>query len=165
MSMVKDRAMLISEFSRSTGLSPDTIRFYVKRGLLRPETGLRGGSNPYQEFGRSDLARARLIQLARSLGFTLREIAGIAEEVETKGLSRKRRIAILEGRLAALDDKATELARLTDYLRAKIAWMREGERGPEPEPAPVGIRGPFAGLLDGVGSAAGPARRRRVAGR
>src|SRR5689334_21206759 len=71
-SMVKACAMLISEFARAANLSPDTVRFYVKLGLLRPEAGRRGGSNPYLEFSRADLARARLVQLARSLGFTLR---------------------------------------------------------------------------------------------
>ena len=158
--------MLISEFARSTNLSPDTVRFYVKRGLLRPETGRRGGANPYQEFTRADLARARLVQLARSLGFTLREIALIAEEVEAKGLGRKRRIAILEERLGALDEKAVELAHMTNYLRAKIAWMKAGERGPEPEPAPAGIPGPFAGLVDEVEAAApAAATPRRAAGR
>jgi len=152
--------MLISEFSRAANLSPDTVRFYVKQGLLKPETGRRGGANPYQEFTRSDLARARLVQLARSLGFTLREIATIAAEVEAKGLSRTRRAAILEVRLAALDEKAAELAAMTTYLRAKLAWIRAGERGPEPEPAPAGIREPFGGLLDEVNAASIPARQR-----
>ncbi len=157
--------MLISEFARAANLPPDTVRFYVKRGLLRPETGRRGGSNPYQEFTRADLARARLVQLARSLGFTLREIALIAEEVEAKGLGRKRRVAILEERLGALDAKAVELAHMTAYLRAKIAWMKAGERGPEPEPAPAGVPGPFGGLVDEVEAAAPPAVSRRAVGR
>ena len=42
--------MLISEFARASGLTPDTIRFYIRRGLLKPETSRKGGSNPYQIF-------------------------------------------------------------------------------------------------------------------
>ena len=154
--------MLVSEFARAANLSPDTVRFYVKLGLLRPEAGRRGGSNPYLEFSRADLARARLVQLARSLGFTLREIAALAEEVERDGLPRKRRIAILEDRLSALDEKALELKRLTAYLRAKIAWIKDGERGPEPEPAPAGLSGNVAGLIDEVSAAATRRRPRRA---
>lgn len=155
--------MLISEFCRASGLSPDTVRFYVRRGLLKPETGTRGGANPYQEFSRTDLARARLVQLASSLGFTLREIASLAAEVEAKGLSRKRRIAIMEERLDELEQKAAELARLTAYVRAKIAWMKNGERGPEPEPTPPGQAPGFAGLIDEVAAAGKKAGRGRKA--
>jgi MerR family transcriptional regulator, copper efflux regulator len=33
--------VLISEFVRATGLTPDTVRLYVRRGLLKPLTGRR----------------------------------------------------------------------------------------------------------------------------
>lgn len=124
--------MLISEFARAANLSPDTVRFYVKRGLLRPEAGQQGGSNPYQVFGKEHVEAARLIRLAQSLGFTLREIETIATELQAEGASRKRRAAILAERLAALDEKAAEIARMTTYIRAKIAWMEAGEKGPVP---------------------------------
>lgn len=42
--------MLISEFARVTELPIDTVRFYVAKGLLKPERSLKGGSNPYQTF-------------------------------------------------------------------------------------------------------------------
>jgi DNA-binding transcriptional MerR regulator len=153
--------MLISAFARAANLSPDTVRLYVKRGLLRPTTGRRGGSNPYLEFGAADLIRARLVRLARSLGFTLREIAALATEVEATGMSRARRIALFEERLHRLDEKAVEIARMTAYLRAKIAWMKNGERGPEPEPALADGEEPLAGLVDEI-AASQPARPRKI---
>jgi MerR family copper efflux transcriptional regulator len=124
--------MQISEFSKAAGLPPDTVRFYIKRGLLKPETGMRGGANPYQIFTREHVEAAKLIRLAQSLGFTLREIASIANELNAEGLTKKRRMAILAERLAALEEKAATITRMTTYLRAKIAWIEAGERGPEP---------------------------------
>lgn len=124
--------MLISEFSRATGLSPDTVRFTVKRGLLKPETGRRGGANPYQVFRRDHLEMARLVKLAQSLGFTLREIAALANELAATGFTRRRKISILRGRLDVLDEKAEQIADLRRYLTAKIAWIEGGDRGPEP---------------------------------
>jgi MerR family transcriptional regulator, copper efflux regulator len=124
--------MQISEFSRATGLSPDTVRFYVRRGLLAPETGTRGGSNPYQMFTREHVEIARLVRLAQSLGFTLREIGAMAAELGAAGLTRKRKIAILQERLDALDGKAAQLRDMAAYLRAKIAWLEGGEKGPQP---------------------------------
>ena len=142
--MVKSPAMLISEFSRAVNLSPDTVRFYVKRGILKPDTGLRGGSNPYQVFDASHVEIARLVKLAQSLGFTLREISAISIELQTEGISRRRRIGILKERLTALEDKAAEIARMTGYIRAKIAWMEKGEKGAEPVLDPGFAGGPLA---------------------
>ncbi len=124
--------MLISEFARATELSPDTVRFYVKRGLLQPETGRRGGTNPYQEFSDSDVATARLVRIAQSLGFTLAEIAALIEEVRASGGDRTRHIAIIEERLQELDEKAAKINGMRHYLRAKIAWLKGGQKGPEP---------------------------------
>lgn len=39
--------MLISEFAKATELPVDTIRFYISKGLLKPERSAKGGSNPY----------------------------------------------------------------------------------------------------------------------
>ncbi len=130
----------------------------MRRGLLAPQTGRKGGSNPYQIFSERDVQEARLIRLAQSLGFTLSDIAGLAAEFRSQGLSRKRRIAILAERLSALEQKAEELGRMTAYLRAKIGWMEAGGRGPEPRfdaDAPtfdaIGTRSPSP--VDGGGSA------------
>jgi DNA-binding transcriptional MerR regulator len=124
--------MQISEFSREAGISADTVRFYVRRGLLKPETGMRGGSNPYQIFNRQHVEAARLIRLAQSLGFTLREIAAIATQLGAEGLTRRRKIELLRERLEELERKEAQIQRMTTYLREKVAWMEAGERGPEP---------------------------------
>ncbi len=79
--------MLISEFARATGLSRDTIRFYVRRGLLRPLAGNKGGSNPYQVFTNEHVQMARTIRMAQSLGFSLREIAALNAEYQAKRIT------------------------------------------------------------------------------
>jgi DNA-binding transcriptional MerR regulator len=37
--------MLISELAAKTGISTDTIRFYEKEGLLKPDGAARGDNN------------------------------------------------------------------------------------------------------------------------
>ena len=61
--------MLISEFARAAGLSRDTVHFYVRRGLLTPLAGNKGGSNPYQVFTNEHVQMARTIRMAQSLAF------------------------------------------------------------------------------------------------
>ncbi len=124
--------MLISEFARVTGLTPDTVRFYIRRGLLRPQTGSKGGSNPYQVFSEDDVQAARIIRLAQSLGFSLREISAFNDEYLAGAMTPDRAMAIMREQLARLEEKAAQIDGMTGYLRAKLAWMEAGAVGPEP---------------------------------
>jgi MerR family transcriptional regulator, copper efflux regulator len=113
--------MLIAEFARVTGLSRDTIRFYVKKRLLQP--GIR--SNRYQDFDDEQVDRALLIREHQTLGFTLREIAALSEEF-SRGISLQRQAQVMRARLAAIEEQAAKLRRLRRYSVAKIVWLEGG---------------------------------------
>jgi MerR family copper efflux transcriptional regulator len=125
--------VLISEFARTAGLTPDTVRFYIRRGLLTPETNGKGGRNPYQVFTDEHVRTARVIRLAQSLGMSLKEIGAINEELRDQGISDERSIEIMTDQLGRLETKAAELTAISGYLRAKLAWLKSGRKGPEPE--------------------------------
>ena len=55
--------MLIKGFCEATGLSRDTVRFYVRRGLLSPAIG-SGAGNRYQVFDAAQVERAKVIKAA-----------------------------------------------------------------------------------------------------
>jgi len=131
--------MLISEFARATGLTQDTVRFYVRCGLLTPGTNGKGGRNPYQIFTMEQVREARLIRMAQSLGLSLKEIAAIAREHRAGGLTPARSVEIMKMQLARLEEKAATLSVMADYLRAKVTWVENGQKGPEPELG--GLRG------------------------
>jgi MerR family transcriptional regulator, copper efflux regulator len=124
--------MLISEFSRKACLSRETVRFYVRFGLLQPLTTQKGGRNPYQLFREEDLRAAKLIRIGQALGLSLKEIAELMEKRRKGKLPRERRIDLMKDQLAKLEIKARELKSLQAYVRAKIAWQEKGEEGPEP---------------------------------
>ncbi|WP_263377584.1 MerR family transcriptional regulator [Granulicella paludicola] len=124
--------MLISEFALKTGLSRETVRFYVRLGLLHPQTTLKGGRNPYQLFRPEDVATAELIRIGQALGLSLKEIAALMEKRRKGKLPLKGRIEMMRAQLARLNRKAVELDRLRAYVRAKIEWQEDGEKGPEP---------------------------------
>lgn len=123
--------MLISEFARRAGLSIDTVRFYIRKGLLAPETGVKGGSNPYQLFTGEHLEVARAIRMAQGLGFTLREIAALAAEYQA-GMTTERSLELMRMQLARLEEKAAQLGAMIDYTRAKVAWLENNQKGAEP---------------------------------
>jgi len=131
--MVKEfLAMMMGAFARATGLSADTIRFYIRRGLLVPETGARGGAKPYQIFTEDHVKAARLIRMGQSLGMPLKEIGLLGAEYLAGGMTRERSIAIMAGQLARLKEKEAELRTMTGYLRQKLAWLEAGAVGEEP---------------------------------
>src|SRR5579863_7533637 len=102
--------MLISEFVRATGLSKDTVRFYVRLGLLTPETNGKGGRNPYQVFTQEHVRNVKYIRLGQSLGMSLKEIALIGEEyARAGGISTTRTIEIMSAQLNRLEQKAAEI--------------------------------------------------------
>jgi len=124
--------MLISEFSKVTGLPLDTIRFYIGKGLIKPERGMKGGANPYQMFREEDVTTARMIRLQQSLGYSLREIAALNEEYLRSGGSPERTSEILRLQIGRLEQKEFEVASALGFLRAKLDWIEAGQPNPAP---------------------------------
>jgi MerR family transcriptional regulator, copper efflux regulator len=125
--------MLISEFSRATGLTPDTVRFYIRRGLLTPETNGKGGRNPYQIFTTEHVRAARIIRMAQTLGMSLKEIGAINDELRDHGISDERSIEIMSEQLDRIEKQTAELEAIAGYLRAKVGWLKSGKKGTEPD--------------------------------
>jgi DNA-binding transcriptional MerR regulator len=68
---VHDRHMKIGEFADTVGLSVDAIRFYERRGVLRPAPRTAGG---YRTFVSADVDRVRLARQLQRLGLTIDEV-------------------------------------------------------------------------------------------
>lgn len=66
--------MNVSELAKRAGVTGHTVRYYSRLGLLKPQ---RDPRSRYKKFTESDIARLQFILRARSLGFTLSEIAEI----------------------------------------------------------------------------------------
>jgi DNA-binding transcriptional MerR regulator len=60
--------MKIGELSQHSGLAESAIRYYERAGLL-PKASR--GSNGYREYGEATLDQLRVIEIAKSLGFSL----------------------------------------------------------------------------------------------
>ena len=132
--MVKSVSMLISDFAKATGLAHDTIRFYIGKGLLKPQRSAKGGSNPYHIFGNDDITAARMIRLQQSLGYSLREIAALNDEYRKGAGSNERTAEVLRLQIGRLAEKQAELDTALTFLREKLAWVEAGKPGHSPDP-------------------------------
>ena len=110
--------MQIGQLAKQAGVTPDTIRYYEKEGVL--PSPLRSESR-YRHYTRDDVVRLQFIQRAKALGFTLADITellGLSAGVETD-MAKVRQAA--QSRLASVDAKLAELTRLRDGLHTLIA--------------------------------------------
>jgi DNA-binding transcriptional MerR regulator len=62
----------IGEFAKLLGLSPRTIDFYTRQGLLHPEQS--GGGHGYRHYTEDDRRRVSLIKQLQGKKFSLQEI-------------------------------------------------------------------------------------------
>ena len=67
-------AVTIGQLAKEVGVNVQTVRFYERRGLLPEPTRKESG---YRIYGPDDLHRLRFIRHAKTLGFSLNEIATI----------------------------------------------------------------------------------------
>lgn len=132
--------MLISEFSAATGLSRDTVRYYMRLGLLQPKTNGKGGSKPYHFFTGDDMQAVDVIRVGQALGWSLKDIAALDTERRAQGIAPARAVAILRGQLAEIEAKAAELNRMGAQLRDKLDWLEQGAHGAQPGFGTCGCR-------------------------
>jgi MerR family transcriptional regulator, Zn(II)-responsive regulator of zntA len=98
----------VKRLAERADVTADAVRHYVRIGLLTPERDPRNG---YKRFTDADARRLRFIRQAKSLGYTLAEIAEIFEHSE-RGRSPCPRVRELIGR------RITDNRKLVDDLGA-----------------------------------------------
>ncbi|MDF5890242.1 MerR family transcriptional regulator [Pseudomonas syringae pv. syringae] len=123
--------MLISEFSRRVDLTVDTVRFYVRLGLLKPKSNGKGGSRPYQIFTADDVETVRLIRIQQMLGYSLRDIARLLDEYANGELTDPKIVDLLKELLCRLREQRDHQDSMMAYVSAKIEWV-ETARGSAP---------------------------------
>lgn len=119
----KSNATLRSgELAARCGVSPDTLRFYERRGLLpRPPRGANG----YRRYPAAAERRVRIIQRALDAGFTLAELRRVLLERDRGSAPCRDVHAIAAQRLADLDARIGDLVRLRTRLAAIVDEWRE----------------------------------------
>ncbi len=145
-------SLRIGALARRAGVGVDTIRYYERRGLLRP-----AGRTPsrYRLYGPEAVARLRFIRRGRALGFSLDQIGELlALQVrhdapcDEARRQAELRLADVEVRIRGLERVRTSLRELVDAC-AKRAETEEcpilsaltGEEGDLPVPSTGADRG------------------------
>jgi DNA-binding transcriptional MerR regulator len=106
--------MQIGVVAKRTGLSVDAIRFYERSALLPRPTRTPGG---FRKYGETDVETLAFIRRVQRLGFTLKEIRDLSQlrggRLQPCAPVHRR----LEGKLADVQRKLTQLQKLEHELR------------------------------------------------
>lgn len=105
----------IGQLAKLADVTPDTIRYYEKQGMMAHGKRTEGGYRLYSE---QDLQRLRFIRYAKQLGFTLETIAELLSiRVDPEHHTCKESKAIVDSRLHDVESKITELKRMRESLK------------------------------------------------
>ena len=103
------------QLAKLADVTPDTIRYYEKQGMMDHGKRTEGGYRLYSE---QDLQRLRFIRYAKQLGFTLETIAELLSiRVDPEHHTCKESKAIVDSRLHEVESKITELKRMRESLK------------------------------------------------
>jgi DNA-binding transcriptional MerR regulator len=115
----------IGELSERCGVSPDTVRFYERLGLLRQPSRTAAGHRTYDP---ESVERLRLIRGFQRLGLTLGDIRHLLRLRQAKGPDTGRKtLGVLRSRAEAI---GTEVSRLCAFLSRLDESIRVWERRP-----------------------------------
>ena len=100
----------IGQLARNAGVNVETIRYYERRGLIRRPLK---PANGYRRYGRDVLARLQFIRRAKTLGFTLDEIANLLALSQGDCIEIR---TLAEQKLGSVRAKISDLERLASVL-------------------------------------------------
>jgi len=125
--------MTIGELSKAATVPTSTIRFYERRGLLKPDA--RTQSN-YRAYSPRTAARLKFIRAAQATGFSLKDIREMLALTYLDGPPCDEVVALIERRLTDVKERLGELKRIHRALslarssccKGGADWCNEIER-------------------------------------
>lgn len=114
-----ENTLTIGELASRAGVTPDTLRYYERLGLVGPPPRTSGGFRVYPA---AVIDRLRFIKQAQRQGLTLAEIRELLRLDARPGADQCQQVQrLLERKLADLDARLTELQAFRRTLDAYLA--------------------------------------------
>ena len=123
--------MYVTELAKTAGVSPDTVRYYSKIGMLKPK---RNVENAYQVYGAKDARRLRFIRAAKSLGYTLANIRQIFADADRGESPCPRVRAVIERHIKETEERVADLTALHQKMEQALeVWQQMPDSHPNGE--------------------------------
>ncbi len=113
--------MTVKDVAKKTGLTPHTIRYYAKEGLLPT---VKRNSHGVRIFTENDLEAIYIIECLKNCGMTLKEIKQFTDWTMAGDSTIDKRLELFRNKFADLQEKIRCMNETLDALRYKI-WFYE----------------------------------------
>ncbi len=113
----------VAELADEVGVTPATIRYYSRNGLLHAK---RDPNNGYRYFSPADVDRVRFIKQAQDLGLKIADIKSIFESVEKGKIPCGKVESLVRRRLDDISRQIKELKAIKSRMAAAIRDWEEG---------------------------------------
>lgn len=117
-------ALRVAELARVAGVTPATVRYYARIGLLQSS---RDPDNTYRHFSRNDLRRVQFIRRAQHFGLTINDIKDILSMVELGENPCVRVRFLIEQRLQCIHERVLEYSATERRIRQAMDQWDEFE--------------------------------------
>lgn len=114
----------ISEMAALIGVSPSTLRYYDKEGLL-PE--IERSSGGIRQFKESDIGWLRIIECLKKTGLSLKDIKRFIDMTQAGDSTIPERLAMFERQREAVNRQIAELQQMLDILNYKCWYYTTAE--------------------------------------
>jgi DNA-binding transcriptional MerR regulator len=111
--------LTIAEVARRTGLTPHTLRYYERDGLM---LGVDRASSGHRRYRESDLGWIELITKLRATGMPIREVRRYAELVRAGDGNEDERLALLRAHRERVRAQLDTTASYLDAIDVKIGY-------------------------------------------
>lgn len=111
----------VSEVAKRLGISPHTIRFYGKEGLL---TFVERDQNGNRIFKESDFERLFIIASLKRAGMSIKQMKRFTELCDEGDRTISQRLQILRDQRECVEEQITQLQDALDVLKYKC-WLYE----------------------------------------
>lgn len=108
--------IFIKIFSEKTGLTIDTLRYYEKEGLLKPQRT----QNNYRYYTEKDLCWVQLLLKMKQTGMTIANIKNYAKLQEEGDTTLSERTIVLKDHLNTLYNQQYDLIDTITFVEKKI---------------------------------------------
>ena len=115
--------MTITEVSRKYGVTPDTLRYYERIGLIPPVPRTKGGVRDYDA---ESCGWVELMRCMRSAGVQIEALIKYVELFRQGEETIEARKAILLDQRDQIVERMAEMQRSLDRLNAKIEGYEQG---------------------------------------
>ena len=117
--------LTIGALAKQAGVPTSTVRYYERRGLLRPEGRSEGN---YRLYGEEAMDRLRFVRSAQAAGFTLSDISALLQFRDDDAAPCKEVQGLITVRLAQVVEQIDHLKLVERMLGTWRTVCREAER-------------------------------------